>query len=374
MTDVEQLLAGQPPEPERDRYGRYMIPDPDTGKKRPWTRATTWASTVADTFGLTKWQVRMAALGLAQRSDLLLAVAAVGDPESKDGKRQLDKLAEAAKEHAGSSVRATLGTALHSLTEAYDAGREPAVIPAPYDDDLAAYVLAICDAELRIDPAHIERVVCIPELGVAGTFDRLITLPDGRRVVADLKTGRDLSYSWTEISIQLALYAHASTIYDVTAGKHEPMPTVDQDQALVMHLPVGEKRCDLYMVDIAAGWEMASVCGTVRDWRKRKNLAQRYDTAGLTSVPDRSSWITDRLKVIAGHPDARSWVVANWPTGCPPKPPWTDLQVDAIAAVLTDIEALIVAPFHDGDPARPKPDGWLAEVLPNPNNQGAMQP
>ncbi len=372
MTAVDQFLTEGRPEPDRDRYGRYKIPDPETGKVIAWTRATTWASTVADTFGLTKWQVRMAAVGLAQRSDLLLAVAAVGEPDSKDGKRTLDRLTEQAKEHAGSSVRATLGTALHSITEAHDAGREPAVIPAPYDADLAAYVAKVRDAGLVIDPAHIERIVCIPELGVAGTFDRLVTLPDGRRVVADLKTGRDLSYSWTEIAIQLSLYSRASTIFDAATGQHEPMPDVDLDQALVLHLPVGEARCDLWMVDIAAGWEMTSVCGTVREWRKRKNLAQRLEPHDdYRSWLNRSEWITRRIKTLAAYPVAKQTVAAQWPDGCPTRGPWDDEQVDEIAAVLAEAEAKVGAPFPDSDPGYDRPEAWINTTN---NNNGATQP
>jgi hypothetical protein len=147
------------------------------------------------------------------------------------------------------------------------------------------------------------------------------------------------------------------------------MPEVDQSEALVMHLPVGEARCDLYMVDIAAGWEMASVCGTVRDWRKRKNLAKRYD-----ATTDRMGWITDRIQTLNPHPQAKLYAARNWPAGCPPKPPWTNQQVDAIAAVLTEAEAIARAPFHDGDPDRAKPDGWLAEVLPQTNTTKEQQP
>lgn len=112
-----------------------------------------------------------------------------------------------------------------------------------------------------------------------------------------------------------------------------------------MHLPVGEARCDLYMVDIAAGWDMASICGTVRDWRKRKNLAAPY------LVRDRSEWITDRLKAVGVHPDAKRYVVLKWPHGCPTKPPWTDQQADAIDVILTNAEAMAGVPFHNGDPA-----------------------
>lgn len=379
MTSLDELgaLDNRRPEPDRDRYGRYLIPDPATGKRRPWTRATTWASTVADTFGLTNWKVRMTAVGLARRADLLMAVAAVEDPDDRDGKRKLDTAAAAAQEHAGSSVRATLGTALHSITEAHDAGREPAVVPAPYDADLAAYVATIADAGLVIDRAHIERIVCLPELGVAGTFDRLVTLPDGRRVVADLKTGRDLSYSWTEIAIQLALYAHAETIYDLAAGRHEPMPTVDQAEALVLHLPVGEARCDLYMVDIAAGWDMAAICGTVRDWRKRKDLAKPLELTVEEQAFERNvarfEWISNRLKVLRDYPEARVHVGKHWPADTTAKPPWTVDQIDAIAAVLTEAEALVRAPFGDPDPATPQRRGWVDDLLPT-TNQGATQP
>jgi len=52
------------------------------------------------------------------------------------------------------------------------------------------------------------------------------------------------------------------------------MIEVNQEQALVVHLPAGEGRCTLYLVDIAAGWEMAQVCGAVREWRARRDLAQ----------------------------------------------------------------------------------------------------
>ena len=62
-------------EPERDRWGRYIIPHPHTGKKTSWTRATTWAKTLDDTFALTKWELRMAGLGLVARPDLLASVA-----------------------------------------------------------------------------------------------------------------------------------------------------------------------------------------------------------------------------------------------------------------------------------------------------------
>src|SRR5574338_583746 len=84
MDDLNGAVAEMRPEPKRDRYGRYLIPHPDTGKETAWTRATTFAKTVSDTFGLTKWELRMVSLGLAKRPDLLAQVAGVLDPADRD--------------------------------------------------------------------------------------------------------------------------------------------------------------------------------------------------------------------------------------------------------------------------------------------------
>jgi hypothetical protein len=261
------------PEPERDRHGRYKIPDPVTGEERTWVRATTWARTVSDVFALHGWEKRMVALGLAQRPDLLLRVAAVAEPDSTQGKNQLDRLVEQAREHAKAGARANLGTALHAFTEAIDLGRPLPQVPPPFDRDIAAYRAAM--AAVEVSRNYVEKVCVVRELGVAGTMDRVVRFKQARLpMIGDLKAGADLKRSWNEIAIQLALYAHADTIYDPTSGRHHQMLAVDQDRALVIHLPAGEGRCTLYLVDIAAGWEMARLCGVVREWRARRDLAQ----------------------------------------------------------------------------------------------------
>lgn len=717
MSDLLAEAAPPPqrPEPKRDRWGRYVIPHPETGKTVAWTRATTWASSVSDTFGLTKWQLRMSALGLARRPDLLAQVATVTDPDDPGAKKLLDKLADQAKEHAGASTRANLGTALHSFCERHDLG-DPVQVPKPWDRDVAAYAETIRAAGLTIDRAHIERIVTVPELLVAGTFDRLVTtdrlmvadlkglelttliptplgwttmaalhvgdevfdmygqvcqvteksevhwndcyrihfddgtsivcdgehqwfteagrlgddpgvrtadeirqtlhyegarpqrqhrvpvtqplaLPDadlpldpyvfgawlgdgdtrgngmihkpllalwneierrgfetteyqsvagkksgtrrvhglrqtlhamgvaghkhiptvylrasqqqrldllrglmdtdgtfnkargrycyggttdkalahqiaelvnslgcrtavhqhtargfgltveayavnfrasfvpfiakangylgwefstelpvqstrrmitavepiptvptqcisvdspsstylcGEQMIPTHNTGRDLSYSWTEIAIQLALYAHASTIYDPVSETHDPMPEVDQTRALVMHLPVGQATCTLYEVDIAAGWEMAQICGTVRDWRKRKNLAAKFSGADAPSVAprtvsgsssdgtpasapespleqyeteparaDRREWITGRVRAISEHPDALATLLRAWPEGIEGFKnghQHTNPEVVAIAKACAEAERAHRLAFPDRDP------------------------
>jgi len=254
--------------PKRDRWGRYLLPDPETGKEKAWTRATTLSSTLADTFGLTRWQMRMVAKGLGMRADLLALAAAA----HVDDKTTLDRVANDAKEAAGSSAGANSGTALHSFTEAVDRGEEPD-IPDPWGADIKAYRAAMEEYRITVHPEWIERITVCPRFSVAGTFDRILTLPDGRRVIGDVKTGKDLSYSWNEISVQLALYANATHIW---CGDHwEDMPVVDPSEAVVMWLPVGQARCELHTVDIVDGWNMAQVAYDVRAWRSRRNLARQ---------------------------------------------------------------------------------------------------
>lgn len=259
-------------EPKRDRYGRYLLPATSGGKKEmPWTRATTFAKSVADTFGLTQWEARMVAAGIGMRRDLYALAAAT----PIDDKEKLNRIAKDAKEAAAASSGANLGTALHSFTEALDRG-EPVSPPEPWDRDLTAYQAALADAGIVAVPEWIERIVVVPDLQVAGTLDRIVRLADGRQVIADVKTGKDLSYSWGEISIQLALYANATAMWNPHTDQYEPMPDVAKNIAIVMHLPAGKATCTLWQVDIAAGWEAAELCRQVRAWRTRKGLAAGY--------------------------------------------------------------------------------------------------
>lgn len=278
---------------QRDRYGRYMLPslrDPN-GKPVPWTRATTFCKSVADTFGLMQWSNRMVAKGVATRPDLY-ALASATDVNDK---RTMDKLCEDAKNAAGATAAASLGTALHSFTEAVDRGEDPEV-PLQWKDDIAAYKSLKEEYALDIPSWAIERIITVEKYGIAGTFDRIIratkrisfansdlVIEPGDWVIGDVKTGKDLKYGFNEIAIQLALYAHADAIWNGAEGVYEEMPDVRKDVALVVHLPAGKKRADLYGVDIETGWQGAELCARVREWRKLRGVANLADS-------DKPSW------------------------------------------------------------------------------------
>jgi predicted GIY-YIG superfamily endonuclease len=256
-------------EPSRDQYGRYLLPDPETGEPRAWTRATTWARTLSDLTGLHKWDCRMVAKGITMRPDLYALAAAHDDTLA------LDTLTEAAREAAAASAPANLGTALHKFTERHDRG-EDVTPPDPWAADLAAYTAALRAEGITIDPGWIERITPVVALGAAGTLDRIASVPGHGLVIADVKTGQALRWSWGEIAVQLALYAHGAGLWNGTG--YDPMPPVSLERALVIHLPAGQARCDLYWLDITAGWEAAQIAAAVRGWRNRRDLAAPYTT------------------------------------------------------------------------------------------------
>jgi hypothetical protein len=272
-TAATPAAGGVQPDPKRDRWGRYLLPDPGepgATSTLPWTRATTFAKSISDTFGLTKWQLRMALKGLTMRPDLYARASAA----TVDDKQVLDQVAEAAKEAAASSSGANLGSALHQFTERLDRG-EQVQVPPPWDADIAAYQRALTEHHIDVDAALIERIIVVRQHHVAGTLDRIYSSPTWRLPrIGDLKTGKDLTYSWMEIAVQLALYANADAMWNGLTDQYEPMPQVDREVGVVIHLPVGKATATVYEVDLAAGWEIAQTCAQVRELRTRRDLAQ----------------------------------------------------------------------------------------------------
>lgn len=269
------------PRPEalvkRDRWKRYLCPHPETGKEVAWTRATTVAGTLADRFGLEQWAKRNVVLGIGARRDLY-AQAAAATPEDKSTLNQIARDAEAA---AAADAGANTGSALHRFTERLDAG-EVVDPPDPWDKDVAAYRQAMTAHGIAVVPGWLERILLVPEIEVAGTADRLLnTMEWPLPRIGDLKTAKDvLQYSMVEIALQLAIYAHATHWYDPIAEVVHPLELqVDQTLAVVMHLPIGQATCNLYEVDIAAGWDAVRLAIDVRNWRKRKDLAQLMVTS-----------------------------------------------------------------------------------------------
>ena len=321
---------------KRDRYGRYLLPHPESGRELSWTRATTFAKTISDTYTLNLWGRRMSVKGITMREDLYALAAAT----SLDDRETLNKICEDAAEHAGAKSAAALGTALHGFTESHDRGL-PVNVPAKWRPDLAAYVQALDEHAIEVVPGMIERIVIVKKYAVAGTFDRIyritrrcvvelpgmkpFTLEPGTLVMGDLKTGRDLSYGWGEIAVQLWLYANADAIWNRETGEYEPMPEIDKRAAIVAHLPVGQHQCTLFDINLTVAAEAAELCERVRAWRKVRGLAtprlvttaepapgdgevvETEDPAGWGAQLDTARTIDDLSQIWREATAARQW-------------------------------------------------------------------
>jgi hypothetical protein len=339
MTAVPTIKSMRP-EPARDQYGRYLLTDPRTGKRRPFTRSTTQAHTLDDTFGLTQWKRRMVLQGAATNPLLLSDVGSLVQEienaadwrDAKAATQALDALCDAAAREAGAEDGSAWGTLLHTITEYFDAGRWADIadqVPEDLLGDLGAYVEAMAKANITCPPEYIERIVVNTRTETAGTFDRLLLMPDGRLVVGDLKTQKSVEYGWLAIAMQLAQYAQADAMVDPETGELGPMPdTLDLTRGVVMHLPVGQGRCDLYEIDLEQGWRAALLASDVREFRQSsKRMGWPLATAGTrhVSVADArgftlpapapftmADWAPARDRYLvtnAGHPDA---LVALW--------------------------------------------------------------
>ncbi|MFD8226918.1 hypothetical protein ACFV16_22405 [Streptomyces massasporeus] len=338
-TTPGQFLAGAggshgEKETKRDRFGRYLIPHPDTGKEQAWTRATTFAKSISDTYALSQWGLRMALLGATKRSDLV--ARAHGKHVSAD-KKLLDELTAELKNAAGDKVAANHGTNVHSFTEMADrAWHSPGgprsvldQVPPDYRDMVETYIRLLEETGLEPVPHLIEFTTVVKQYKVAGTSDNCykvtkpltlkvgrgeVRLEPGQYVIGDKKTGRDLSYGWQEIAIQLGIYAqglNTAGVWDRENETWEPDPLsrfdkpgtkVRLDAGIVVHLPLdrdGEKQPTVYGIDLESGWNAAVLCERVRAWRNVRTLASpAMVSEGETFSPVRAApAVTSRTTV-----------------------------------------------------------------------------
>lgn len=250
----------------RDHFGRPMVMPPGRGKKRvSYRRTTTFVGCLDDMNGLMRWKARMVALGMGQRKDLVLASAAA----KPDDKKALDEIAEKATEHAQASAAATTGTALHSFTERIDRGQTLGYVPTEYESDLKAYE----QATRHIEWVGIETFRVHDDWKVAGTADRIGRDKEtGRLHIYDIKTG-SIDYPH-KMAMQLAMYANMIP-YDIpTDTRGKPEEGLNPNEGIIIHLPAGQGKCDLYGIDLRSAWGACNLAKQVWAWRGVKDLTR----------------------------------------------------------------------------------------------------
>lgn len=329
------------PEIPRDRFGRPLVVPPGGGPRVGYTRCTTFVGAIEDPHNITKWKERHVALGLAMRPDLRDAVAATAPTE----KGALNGLAEQAKEAAGASDAALIGTYLHKLTEAADLGRDTTLVPFPdlalrrdpaeFLPDVAAYLEATSVLKHRL----VEQFGVHDGWQIGGTPDRVVEY-QGKRYIADLKTG-SVDWGYLKIAAQLAVYARSQP-YDVATDQRLEPHGADTTRGIVIHLPEGTGTCRLLWVDLTVGWEAARACREVRELRKRRrgDVLTSLDVPAVPvtngeplvtwPAPDPEPTLADRLRATRSRDEALAlWHdnVARW------TPDLTDLAKAHIASL-----------------------------------------
>lgn len=239
-------------------------------------------------------------------------------------KAVVDDVAEQALDLGGAHVKATKGTDLHALTEVADRegiehirmlAEAGTITPADLAD-IEAYVAAMERAGVKVIAT--EQVVVNDDLGVAGTLDRVLQVPGrllgrarGAKVVADVKTG-NMEYAINKTTMQVTVYA-TSKMYEAgspdrtelgtlkpTTARHPGKAPLKKDKplkrdgdeamaayearvakyeadlanynakrglALLIHLPQGEARCTVHLIDLNVGAQGLEVIKAMRAWR-----------------------------------------------------------------------------------------------------------
>lgn len=366
-------------------------------------RPSSFGKQIENSFNLTKWGERMEALGLGlslvevldgggvalrDERDLppllrrlyLLGSAPLDERESDAWKQEADSLVADAKNAAKAWAAAEQGTHGHEITEDDDDDRDwleraeaGEVLGVPIEAQramIAAWRKMI--AGERLEVLGIEVPVVHDAWRQAGTLDRWTAGPTGEFVVAgvdlnecdcpacssapgrpwhgvlDLKTGkmranRNRIEYWQSYAIQVAVYATANAIWDGSARREIPWP-ICQRWALIAHLPVaaaveGEARCELVLVDIAAGAQAAELCLAAKAWEK--------DPSTFARGPVYTAEAAISPSVVAAEEDEANELLEAMSEGRPPR-------------LLTPVAS--ASPSSRGE-AAPAPRGLIAAAL-----------
>lgn len=230
--------------------GRYRLPRLD-GSHKPggWMRVSNLVSAYSDQFALRMWEIEQTLRGVKLDHGLYLEL--LETPPGEIDRVWVEGFIERCKRVAGGSAGADHGNERHAAVEGLHFGADTRLYPSEVRRMLALYRSTLARHGLTPLPGMQERRVLVEELEVVGTLDNIVN-----DLVADLKTQRKF-WTFLEIAAQLACYAHGDAMWDPVAGQWVDMPKVRQDVALVLWMPRGSRKVDVFEVDIVAGWKTA---------------------------------------------------------------------------------------------------------------------
>ncbi|WP_280427185.1 hypothetical protein [Nocardia brasiliensis] len=244
----------------------------------PYARMSGISASLDTKAGLVDWAAAQAAVGVLLDKAAASQIATLineydGDPWGKgddgsghSGKDRLKAAVEQARTTAGQHVASSAGTEFHKIGELINQGVEPRLVQHHLKPLVAEYKSAVA----RLDFMKQELFVVHDELQRAGSLDYLVRLPDGRVMVADLKTGRwDVRYPMS-VTTQVAGYGTA-VVYDQATGARTPLhPDLDSTTGLLVHFPIMTEgaRVRFYELDLLLGLRAARVAREIDDLQR----------------------------------------------------------------------------------------------------------
>ncbi|QUE25820.1 hypothetical protein SEA_GLENHOPE_50 [Mycobacterium phage GlenHope] len=300
-----------PPENPRakivyDGWGRYKLPSPSTGRPTAYSRSTTVASTLDDTYNLNRWKIRTQVAAVLQaleaeqaaaerdqsgfdapldeRTETLASLMAELRQKIADGNdNKTNNVIDQIDNLCGGRDAAELGEAVHAWLEAIDIG---IVLPRDVPDMFKPYVTAYRSLLRRYGliavPEYVERIVLNDrgEETVAGTLDRIYyCVTDGKLYLGDVKTSKTLEFGYLTYGTQFAVYGYATKILAVDASGWEPMPEIDQTQCFCVLIPSDvPENAEIVTFDLWAGGEAMIAALAARRIRKeaKKTIPYRH--------------------------------------------------------------------------------------------------
>lgn len=284
-----------PPEPERpastfNGWGWYQLPSPTTGRPTGFPRATTIADTLDDTYGLSRWKRRETAMRIYQLAtmapDTVVWRDDTGETTAADclgnlidamgGSKvtAIDTVLDVIDNIMGGAEARELGECAHAWLGAVNAGtalihQVPDIVRPHVEHGLRV----LAHRGIVVLPEYTERTVLNDqgEETVAGKIDgigRLLTT--GELVLLDVKTNKDLKYSWLSYGVQVGgVYGWATKVLSTDGRSWEPFPDIRQDFAVLLHIPSDQpERAAAITIDRQWGGE--TMVASLETRRRRK--------------------------------------------------------------------------------------------------------
>lgn len=337
-------------EPTFNGNGQYRLPDPETGKITSYTRASTVAKTLEDTWMLDAWSKRMMLIGVWQTPGIVRQLDALIGPCEDNNlaaalRTPLNRMSEEAQHAAGSTRAAEFGTATHAWCEWVDLGLGTVpLVPEMFRPWVLGHRRALAAAGLTVEPSFTERVVLNTQWKIAGTLDRLFRDWQGGLLLGDIKTSKGLDYSWLYFAIQLAIYHGASHVLSEDGTRWEPMPPLDASTALISHLPREDpEHSRIVPIDMTFGHAALHTAMTVRRQRSRADKNAQAVSYAVGSIPaETARRYAARFAVETSRTEAE--MASTWEKY---QDIWTD-DLTGLGQWILALNQLRTAPPHEG--------------------------